>query len=81
MVVLDEMSDLGRDFGAIPSHDQHLANGPVIDVSTVENQLVRSDTYQSRSCHSGSRSTSNLAMLRDYHERKGNGRDAGGWVG
>jgi hypothetical protein len=28
MVVLDEAADLGRDLGAIPSHNQHLANGP-----------------------------------------------------
>lgn len=29
MVVLDEGAYLGRDGGAIPSHQQHLADGPV----------------------------------------------------
>lgn len=28
MVVLDERAYLGRDGGAIPSHQQHLADGP-----------------------------------------------------
>jgi hypothetical protein len=28
VVVFDEMADLGRDLGAIPSHNQHLANRP-----------------------------------------------------
>jgi hypothetical protein len=29
MVLLDEPSDLRCNFGAIPAHYQHLANGPV----------------------------------------------------
>ncbi len=28
VVVLDKMADLGGYLGAIPSHNQHLANGP-----------------------------------------------------
>lgn len=28
MVILDETPDLGRDFSAIPAHNQDLANGP-----------------------------------------------------
>lgn len=28
MVVLNQGADLGRDLGAIPAHDKHLANGP-----------------------------------------------------
>lgn len=28
MVVLNQGADLGRDLGAIPAHDEHLANGP-----------------------------------------------------
>lgn len=28
MVIFDEMSDLGSDLSAFPSHNQHLADGP-----------------------------------------------------
>lgn len=29
MVLFDKVTDLGSHFGSIPSHDQHLADGPI----------------------------------------------------
>lgn len=108
MMVYDEISDLRSDFSSIPSHNQHLANGPEETnnpVSTWHHHRIapykqafsheapqglrhgegyacsshsskggcgkaprksRLSTYQSRSCHSGSNSTSKLAMVSEH---------------
>lgn len=39
MVILDKMADLGSDLGAIPSHNQHLPNGP--EPQSVSDPLVQ----------------------------------------
>lgn len=89
MVILNEIPDLRRYFCAIPSHDQHLTNGPIsLELVSCFNHTGRpgqdgfghealsergemgkkgsGTSYQSRFCHSGSSSLSDLVILRSY---------------
>lgn len=67
MMLFNKASDLWRYLRPVPSHDQSLTNCPSPQSAKAPSPRVCEfaqdpGTYQSRSCHSGSRSPSPLAI-------------------
>jgi hypothetical protein len=66
MVVLDQTSDLRRDFLPFPSHHEKLAHGPISVISKVALGSLL-DAYLSKSSHIGSNSSECSAMSANSH--------------